>query len=230
MDGVNSALDVADPSTVVLFDLDGTLTDSYLGITRSYIHAFTEIGLEPPSADALRSVVGPPLHVSMAGFGLSRAQTTAAIAAYRERYHDVGWLENRLFDGMADLVADLSASGRSMAVATSKNQPIARRIVEHFGLADHFTAVAGAGDDGTRGTKAEVIAHALDVLESDRNTSRTVMIGDRSHDVEGAAAHGIRTIGVRWGYALPGELEAAMGTTGEWIVDSVQQLREEFGV
>lgn len=230
MDDVNSALDVADPATVLLFDLDGTLTDSYVGITRSYIHAFTEIGLEPPSAEALRGVVGPPLHVSMAGFGLSREQTAAAITAYRDRYHTVGWLENRVFDGMAELVADLAATGRPMAVATSKNQPIARRIVDHFQLTDHFAVVAGAGDDGTRGTKAEVIAHALDVLESTHNTSRTVMIGDRSHDVEGAAAHGIRTIGVRWGYALPGELETAMRSTGEWIVDSVQRLREEFDV
>ncbi|ALG86874.1 HAD hydrolase-like protein [Gordonia phthalatica] len=240
MNRVSLALD---PTTALLFDLDGTITDSYDGITRSYVHAFTEIGVEPPSAEALRGVVGPPLRVSMRQFGLTDDQVSAAIAAYRERYLSVGWLENRVFDGMADLLADLALSGRTMAITTSKDEAIARRIVDNFGLTRYFAVVAGAGDDGTRPTKADVIAHALGVLQSTVNPSQAVMIGDRSHDVEGAAAHGIPTIGVRWGYALPGELETAqaqvpgaagaagMGTAqAEWIVDSVQRLREELGV
>ena len=234
-----------DPATTLLFDLDGTITDSYVGITRSYVHAFAEIGVEPPSADALRGVVGPPLRVSMRQFGLDEEQVVAAIAAYRERYLSIGWLENRVYEGMAELLADLSLSGRTLAITTSKDEVIARRIVEHFGLTRYFAVVAGAGDDGTRPTKADVIAHALGVLQSTPNPSKAVMIGDRSHDVEGAAAHGIPTIGVRWGYALPGEIETAQaqvrlpGPTGvaamgaaqaEWIVDSVQRLREELGV
>lgn len=237
---MNPALD---PATVILFDLDGTITDSYDGITRSYVHAFTAIGVEPPTPEALRAVVGPPLRVSMRQFGLTEPQVLAAIAAYRDRYLTVGWLENRVFDGMAELLADLAQSGRTMAITTSKDEAIARRIVDHFGLTRYFGVVAGASDDGTRPTKADVIAHALGVLQSTGNPSRAVMIGDRAHDVEGAAAHGIPTIGVRWGYALPGEIETAqqaarastevggMGTTqAEWIVDSVQQLREELGV
>ncbi|EGD55772.1 HAD-superfamily hydrolase [Gordonia neofelifaecis NRRL B-59395] len=229
-----------DPGTVLLFDLDGTITDSHEGITRSYVHALGRIGVEAPSADFLRGIVGPPLRASMAAYGLDDAQITAAVAAYRERYHRVGWLENRVFDGMGELIADLAAAGRTMAVATSKNEPIARRIVEHFGLAPYFTHVAGASDDGTRPTKADVIDHVLDVLQSNVTTPRVVMIGDRSHDVLGAAAHGIPTIGVRWGYAPPGELEAAQAaaglgrvagrTTDQWTVDSVQRLREELGV
>lgn len=242
MNRVSLALD---PATVLLFDLDGTITDSYDGITRSYVHAFAQIGAAPPTAAALRGVVGPPLRVSMRRFGLDDHQVSAAIAAYRERYLSVGWLENRVFDGMAELLSALAQSGRTMAITTSKDEAIAQRIVDHFGLTRHFAVVAGAGDDGTRPTKADVIAHALGVLQSSQNPSQAVMIGDRSHDVEGAAAHGIPTIGVRWGYALPGELEIAqaqarvprpagaaeMGTPqAEWIVDSVQRLREELGV
>ncbi|WP_066163282.1 HAD hydrolase-like protein [Gordonia hydrophobica] len=241
MNTVSLALD---PATVLLFDLDGTITDSYDGITRSYLHAFAQIGAERPSTDALRGVVGPPLRESMGRFGLSEAQVTAAITAYRERYLTVGWLENRVFDGMADLLSDLATAGRTMAIATSKDQATARRIVNHFGLTEHFAVIAGAGDDGTRPTKADVIAHALGVLQSTGRPSQAVMIGDRSHDVEGAALHGIPTIGVRWGYARPGEIEGAqahawpstaarpamVATQTTWIVDSVQQLREELGV
>ncbi|MGB6246930.1 HAD-IA family hydrolase [Gordonia sp. (in: high G+C Gram-positive bacteria)] len=238
MASVISALD--DRATALLFDLDGTITDSIEGITRSYRYAFEQIGLPSPDADFLRGVVGPPLRVSMGAYGLDDVQVAAAIAAYRERYHDVGWLENSVFAGMAELLAELAASGRRMAVATSKNEPIARRIVDHFGLSDHFAIVAGAAEDGSRPTKAAVIDHALEVLQSEGTTPRIVMIGDRSHDVEGAAAHGIPTIGVRWGYALPGELEAAQAAAGlaraagrtstDWIVASVQRLREELGV
>lgn len=236
MEAVIPALD--DPATALLFDLDGTITDSYDGITRSYVHAFETLGYPVPPEEFLRGVVGPPLRVSMGNygreFGLDDAQITIAIDAYLERYLDVGWQENRVFPGMTELIADLDRSGRRMAVGTSKDERIARQIIDHFDLSDYFDFVAGAGDDGTRPTKADVVAHALNGLDLQEQTPRIVMIGDRSHDVEGAAAHGIPAIGVAWGYALPGELKTALATTGitsaELIVGSVQQLREELGV
>ncbi|MGB6040249.1 MAG: HAD hydrolase-like protein [Gordonia sp. (in: high G+C Gram-positive bacteria)] len=236
MEAVIPLLD--DAATALLFDLDGTLTDSYEGITRSYVYAFEKIGYPVPSEEFLRSVVGPPLRESMGNygreFGPDDMQITAAIEAYLERYRRIGWLENRVYPGIAELLADLAASGRRMAVATSKNEPLARQIVGHFGLSDYFDFVAGACPDGTRPTKADVIAHAIDGLGWATPSHPIVMIGDRSHDIVGAAAHGIPAIGVAWGYALPGELEKALSITGiataDLIVESVQELREELGV
>lgn len=235
----------ADPATALLVDLDGTITDSFDGITRSFCHALDAVGAARPDDAFLRTIVGPPLPESFRAYGLGEPEIEAALTAYRARYDDVGWLENSVYTGMDTLLADLAASGRVMAVATSKNETVARRIVEHFGLSEYFAHVAGSVPD-TRGTKAEVIAHALDVLELDTTATRVVMIGDRSHDVAGAAEHNIPTVGVTWGYALPGELAAAQadaqashcpdedGGPGvapvRGIVDSVPRLREELGV
>nr|WP_245569730.1 HAD hydrolase-like protein [Gordonia shandongensis] len=231
---------IADPGTALLVDLDGTVTDSYDGITRSFNHALDAIGEPRADDDFLRTIVGPPLADSLHARGLGDDRVAAAIAAYRERYDVVGWRENRVYDQMTELLRDLAASGRTMAIATSKNQRIARTIVDHFGLTPYFRFVAGAGENGTRPTKADVVGHALEVLQLDPTATPVVMIGDRSHDVVGAAEHGIPTVSVTWGYALPGELAAAassVGLTGgagiapdRWIVDSVQRLREELGV
>jgi phosphoglycolate phosphatase-like HAD superfamily hydrolase len=142
--------------------------------------------------------------------------------AYRERYVGVGWLENSVFEGMGELLADLSASGRRLAVATSKNQSTAEKILEHFGLDSHFEYIAGASDDGSRRSKSDVIGHALASLGiTDVVDHAVVMIGDRSHDVHGAAEYGIPVVFVRWGYAVADE-----HTEAAWTVDSVSGLRE----
>ena len=137
------------------------------------------------------------MHHTLRAMGLGE-YADAAIAAYRADYTTRGWAMNSLFDGIPQLLGDLRAAGVRLAVATSKAEPTARRIIEHFGLDGHFEVIAGASLDGVRAAKAEVMAHALAQLEP--LPERVVMVGDRAHDVEGAAAHGIDTVVVGWGY------------------------------
>ena len=182
---------------LVIFDLDGTLTDSAEGIVASFRHALGEIGADVPDGDLASRIVGPPMHHTLHAMGLGE-HADAAIAAYRADYTTRGWAMNSLFDGIPQLLADLRAAGVRLAVATSKAEPTARRILEHFGLDGHFEVIAGASLDGVRATKADVVAHALAQLEP--LPERVLMVGDRAHDVEGAAAHGIDTVVVGWGY------------------------------
>lgn len=216
--------DLPDPaaaSTVLLFDLDGTITDSFAGIEKSFRHALDTVGAPQPDESVVAGIAGPPMIDSLRRLDLDEPTVDAAMKAYRERYVSVGWLENSVFDGMDGLLADLSASGRRLAVATSKNQATARRILEHFGLDKHFEYIAGASDDGTRRSKSDVIGHALTSLGiTDVSDHAVVMIGDRSHDVHGSAEYGIPAVFVRWGYAVSDE-----HTDAAWAVESVDQLR-----
>ena len=188
---------VAARPQLVIFDLDGTLTDSAQGIVSSFRHALGEVGAVVPDGDLASRIVGPPMHHTLREMGLGE-DTDAAIAAYRADYSTRGWAMNRLFDGIAALLADLQAAGVRLAVATSKAEPTARRILAHFGLDGHFEVIAGASVDGARATKSDVVAHALAQLHP--LPDRVLMVGDRSHDVEGAAEHGIDTVVVGWGY------------------------------
>jgi phosphoglycolate phosphatase-like HAD superfamily hydrolase len=211
---------------LVIFDLDGTLTDSAEGIVASFRHALTAIGAETPGGDLAGRVVGPPMHHTLASMGLGD-RADEAIAAYRADYTSRGWAMNTVFDGVPTLLADLRAAGVRMAVATSKVESTARRILDHFGLAHHFEVIAGASADGTRATKADVLAHALSQLHP--LPERLLMVGDRAHDVEGAAEHGIDTVVVGWGYgsadfALPEPAQAAAH------VATMSGLREVLGV
>ncbi|GAC69460.1 HAD hydrolase-like protein [Gordonia soli] len=223
--------DPAAVSTTLLVDLDGTITDSFAGIAASFRHALAEVGAPAPADDVVVGIAGPPMIDTLRAIGLDPATADRAMAAYRERYTSVGWLENAVFDGMGGVLADLAASGRRLAVATSKNEATAIRILEHFGLADHFEVIAGASDDGTRRRKWQVIDSALERLgiavdpETGTPEAPVVMIGDRSHDVEGAARFGIPAIVVGWGYALDGEADAA-----NWTVGNTAHLREVLDV
>lgn len=208
---------------LVLFDLDGTLTDSADGIVASFRHALDAVGVPVPEGDLAERIVGPPMHLTLRAL-CPGAQGDAAIAAFRADYTSRGWAMNRPFDGIAELLADLRARGVRLAVATSKAEPTARRILEHFGLDRYFEVIAGAGPDGVRSAKADVVAHALGQLTP--LPERVVMVGDRCHDVEGAAAHGIDTIVVGWGY---GTADFADGAPAR-LVDDVDALREELGV
>ncbi|WP_439029272.1 HAD hydrolase-like protein [Gordonia terrae] len=218
------------PDTVLLVDLDGTITDSFAGIANSFRHALAEVGAAEPDPRVVAGIAGPPMIDTLRALGLEPETADEAMLAYRERYTDTGWLENSVFDGMDSLLADLDASGRTLAIATSKNETTARKILEHFGLADHFRHIAGASDDGSRRQKSDVIAHAIAQLglptdpDTGHVTGPVVMIGDRSHDVHGAAAFGIPAILVRWGYALDGEEQDAT-----WAVGSVAELRDVLG-
>lgn len=210
---------------LVIFDLDGTLTDSAQGIVSSFRHALREIGAEIPDGDLAGRVVGPPMHHTLQEMGLT--DTDAAIAAYRADYTTRGWAMNSVFDGIPELLADLRAAGVRLAVATSKAEPTAQRILEHFGLDGHFEVIAGASLDGARAAKADVMAHALAQLGP--LPDRVLMVGDRAHDVEGAAAHGIDTVVVDWGYGESDFAEpAAMAPAAH--VATVDELREVLGV
>ncbi|MEB3982448.1 HAD-IA family hydrolase [Mycobacterium sp. 663a-19] len=182
---------------LVIFDLDGTLTDSAEGIVASFLHALGHVGVAVPEGDLAARIVGPPMDDTFRAMGLGE-HADAAIAAFRAEYGARGWAMNTLFDGIATLLADLRAAGVRLAVATSKLEPTARRILAHFDLDRYFDVVAGASPDGSRKTKEEVLAHALAQLRP--LPERVLMVGDRSHDVDGAAAHGIEAVVVGWGY------------------------------
>ncbi|GAA4564012.1 HAD hydrolase-like protein [Planotetraspora kaengkrachanensis] len=192
------------PSRYGLFDLDGTLTNPETGIVRSMRHGLSAVGVYDVDHATLRSLIGPPLWDGFARLGVR--DVDAAVAAYRERYADVGMYENEVIPGVPAVLESLVADGWTLAVATSKPAVFAERIVEHFRLGGFFTYVAGATLDGSRRYKADVIRHALDVLGAPPEA--TVMVGDRREDVAGAAECRVRSVAVRWGFGEPGEFTA----------------------
>ena len=191
---------------LVLFDLDGTLVDSTPGIWASIRVAVAELGLPEPTPDELRSMVGPPLQDGFAALGLTGDGVDRAVAAYREHYTAGALLEVTVYPGVFELLARLRADGAVLAVATSKPEPFAVRVLDHVGLLTAFDSVHGATLDGAVRHKEQVVAAAL-VAHPDGE--RPVLVGDRSHDVLGARVHGLPCVGVGWGPAPPGELEAA---------------------
>ncbi|MEW5812660.1 MAG: HAD-IA family hydrolase [Actinomycetota bacterium] len=210
---------------LVIFDLDGTLTDSADGIVASFRHALAAVGAAVPEGDLASRIVGPPMRHTLESMGLGE-RAGEAMAAYRADYTTRGWSMNRPFAGVADLLADLARAGVRLAVATSKAEPTAQRILAHFALDGFFEVIAGASVDGARASKADVVAHALAQLAP--LPDRVVMVGDRSHDVEGAAAHGIGTIVVDWGYGRADFTAATSGALAH--VADVEALREVLGV
>ena len=211
---------------LVIFDLDGTLTDSAQGIVSSFRHALGSVGAVVPDGDLASRIVGPPMHHTLRELVVDD-DADIAIAAYREDYMTRGWAINRLFDGIPALLTDLRAAGVRLAVATSKAEPTAQRILAHFGLDDHFEVIAGAGSDGSRARKADVVARALAKLQP--VPDRVLMVGDRSHDVEGAAEHGIDTVVVGWGYGRA-DFDQPDAVTALAHVSTVDDLREVLGV
>lgn len=200
----------ATPFTVALIDLDGTITDSAPGILATLAHTLRRMGLPVPAPADLVAFVGPPI---LDGFrdviGLDPEQSARALQYYRERYRVTGAFDSRVYEGVSAMLDALRTS-LPLAVATSKPEHIARQILAHFSLTDRFVVIAGASEDETRSAKDEVITWALTQLrEQGVDTSRPVMIGDRSHDVHGAEVHGIPTIFAAWGY---GAAEEAVGT------------------
>ncbi|HEV7192427.1 MAG TPA: HAD hydrolase-like protein [Jatrophihabitantaceae bacterium] len=191
----------------VLFDLDGTLSDSAPGILAALRHAFAANGLPPLDPDTERALLGPPFYESLPPL-IGTDALPAVIAAYREHYGAGGMYDTALYPGTIGVLRALHGAGVPIAVATSKPEHYAVPIVEHLGLAALFETVGGDELDGSLPTKAMVIDKVLGRLgRPDPDTVR--MVGDRSHDVLGARAHGIETIAVTWGYATPGELAAA---------------------
>lgn len=193
----------------ILFDLDGTLTDPFDGITRSIRHALVALGVDAPAQPELRWCIGPPLRVSFPKLlgtdDVGRVE--AAVAAYRERYGTVGLFENVRYEGVPEMLRTLRDEGRRLFVATSKPRVVAERIVAHFELAPHFERVYGAELDGRFDHKDALLAH---LLETEKLAPEHVlMVGDREHDVLGARANGVRALGVTYGYGSLAELNAA---------------------
>lgn len=193
----------------VLFDLDGTLTDPREGIVASLRHALAVLGVECPPDARLERFIGPPLPQVFAELlGSGRGTEIArAVELYRERYVPVGLYENRVYPGIPELLAGLRAEGRRLFVCTSKPTVLARRIVDHFGLAGHLDDVFGCELDGTRGDKADLMGWLLP--RAGIAADRAVMVGDRKHDARAARAHGVTALGVTWGYGSPEELREA---------------------
>jgi phosphoglycolate phosphatase len=193
----------------VLLDLDGTLVDSAATIVEHLAAALTEVGFPVPDADTLRRCVGPPFETALPELGLTPEQTAAAIVAYRTSYDAVAATITPTYPGIPALLERLYEDGLRMALATSKPEETARKIVAGVGLTSYFALVGGADHVGGRVGKAAVVESVLRRLGLDPARDPVVMVGDRHHDIEGAAEYGIPTIGVAWGYAEPGELDGA---------------------
>ena len=195
---------------IVLFDLDGTLTDAAPGIVNGMRIVFDHFGIEQPDETTMRTHLGPPLAVTWREhYNFTEEQITQALVVYREYYHEVGMFENEVFDGIPALLTALNDNDITLATATSKPDFSATRIIEHFGLRDHFAFIGAANLEGTRDSKALVVGHTLEQLNANSTTHRILMVGDRHHDVHGAREHGIDTVGVLWGYGDADELTEA---------------------
>ena len=193
----------------VLFDLDGTLTDSRAGITACIRHALGRLDRPCPEDDALLTYIGPPLRGTfrtLLGTG-DPALIETALAHYRARYDDVGIFENRLYDGVPAMLEDTARLARAMFVATAKQRHTATRIVTHFGLARHFVSVHGAEPGGRFDSKEELLAHLIETGLIRAEAS--VMVGDRRSDIAAAKAHGLRAVGALWGFGDADELAGA---------------------
>lgn len=190
----------------VLFDLDGTLTDSGEGIINCAILALEHFGLPIPSREEMRVFVGPPLSETFVEYGVPADKTDEAIAVYRSRYIPIGKFENRPYDGIRELLEELTRRGHKLYVATSKPEGMSIDILNHFDLAKYFTMICGAALDLSRNSKEAVIAY---LLEKSGEKENMVMVGDTKFDVIGAKHHGIPCIGVSWGYGTVEEMTAA---------------------
>ncbi len=194
----------------VFIDLDGTLTDSAPGIVNSIVYALEKMGYEDIDRDLLRRYfIGPPLGESFAKYyGMSKEEGWKGVLLYREYFNVKGAFENSVYPGVEDMLKKLKAAGKRLIVATSKPEDFSIRIIEHFGLSEYFEFVAGADLLETRNTKDRVLKYAIERAGLE-DLSDVVMLGDRRHDVEGAAAVGIPCIGVLYGYGTREELEQA---------------------
>ena len=205
----------------ILFDLDGTLTDSGEGIINCAILALKHFGCPIPTPEQMRTFVGPPLHESFIKYGVPADKADEAVAVFRSRYIPIGKYENKPYPGIHDLLKKLKEDGHTLYVATSKPETMANDVLEHFELAHYFDCICGASMDTSRSTKEDVIAYLLELSGRDENI---LMVGDTKFDVIGAAAHGIPTIGVSWGYGKVEEMVEAGAKAIAWSMDELLSL------
>ncbi len=204
----------------ILFDLDGTLTDPGEGITNSVAYALNKFNIQVHDKTELYNFIGPPLIDSfMKYYGMDYEDGLRAVEYYREYFSVTGIFENRLFEGIPILLSDIKKTGRKIALATSKPEQYATRILDHFNLTQYFDFIGAATMDETRSKKADVVAYTLKNLGV-TDIATAVMVGDRHHDIDGANQNGIDSIGVLFGYGNRAELENAGATyIAEKIVD-----------
>lgn len=205
----------------VLFDLDGTMFDTSEGIMECYRKGLEHFGIREENDSELRKVVGPSLYISYHDFyGLNDEQVKEAVSIYREHYNASGIYKCHMYDGLESTLNALKEKGFTLCTATSKPQVMAEKILNHFGLAKYFDTICGAELDGRRSDKIELINVALDrVGFTDKN--KVVMIGDRFYDIKGAAAAGVHSIGVTYGFGTRSELEEA---GAEYIADGAEEI------
>ena len=202
----------------VLFDLDGTLTDSGEGIINCAIFAMEKLGVPVPPREKMGVFVGPPLWDTFRDFGVPSNRLDEAVDIFRSRYVPIGKFENIPYPGIREVLEALRNQGRKLFVATSKPEVTAREILDHFDLSRYFTEICGATIDKSRSAKEEVIAYLLSLDGCQENS---VMVGDTAFDVIGAAAHGIPTIGAAWGY---GKTEDMVSAGAAAIAQSPEEL------
>ena len=206
---------------IIIFDLDGTLTDSGEGIINCAILALEHFGLSIPSREELRVFVGPPLHETFIKFGVPADQTDEAIRVYRSRYTTVGKFENFPYPGISEMLQKLKQSGHRLFVATSKPEGMAKEIMEKFALSPYFEIICGATLDKSRSEKADVIAYLLQQVDQ---AGDVLMVGDTAYDVIGAAAHGIPCIGVAWGYGSVADMQKSGAQAIAYTVEELLHL------
>lgn len=206
----------------ILFDLDGTLTDPKVGITKSVAYALEKMGIANVAINDLLKFIGPPLKESfMEYYGFNETEAFQAISFYRERFKAKGLYENELYTGIDDLLGTLKESGCILAVATSKPTVFAEQILKHFHLDEYFSHVVGSNLDHTRTDKAEVIQYVLSQLKVE-NLGEVVMVGDREHDIIGANKSVLHSIGVEYGY---GSYDEFIKSGATYIVKTVDELK-----
>ncbi|BEG99934.1 HAD family hydrolase [Bacteroides sedimenti] len=205
----------------ILFDLDGTISDPATGITRSIQYALSFFEITVPNPEELTKFIGPPLIESFKEFyHFNDDQALLALKKYREYFVAKGMFENYLYKGIEELLQTLKEKGKTILLATSKPEPFAKQILEHFNLTHYFSFIGGATLDGSRSTKTDVIRY---VLKSNQITEpgKTVMVGDREHDIEGAKNNGITSIGVLYGYGSKTELQKA---GADFLASDIKEL------
>lgn len=209
----------------ILFDLDGTLTDSGEGIINCAILALEHFGLPVPSREEMRVFVGPPLHETFIKHGVPADQAEEAVRIYRSRYIPIGKFENTPYPGIRELLEALKADGHTLYVATSKPEQMSVEILEHFDLAKYFDRICGATMDTSRSSKEAVIEY---LLHQNGRADNMIMVGDTKFDVIGARMHGIPTIGVSWGYGEICDIEAAGAVQIAQTCEELLELLRSF--
>lgn len=211
----------------ILFDLDGTLTDSGEGITKCVQYALEKVGKPEPDREKLRCFVGPPLMEQFMSYaGISQAEAQLAVEYYRERYAPIGIFENSVYEGVETMLAELKRKGYLLGVASSKPEHFVLQVLDHFHLAHFFDQIAGSEMDGSRTKKSQVIEEVLRRFQLEKHREQVLMVGDKEHDVQGAREAGLECIAVSYGY---GTREELVGAEPMKIVDSPMEILDFFG-